>query len=316
MYIGCSTHPPENPLPDVSTGKVFVSSNINGADIYINGTFTGKLTPDTVTAPTGTVNILLQKTGYLPSVVQAFLMKDSLLSVYLNMNAAVLSNTVILEEFSNVSCIPCVTTNRILNSLHTSGFTNEQLIIVKYSSNFPSPQDPHYLHSKPDFDGRMSYYSIISTPTIFVNGNTSPVASDSNSIKGAINTELAEGAKFILSVSDSSAGGNLYIKINLNNTDSAGINFNRLTLHTLIVEDEITYISPPGANGETSFKHVVRKMVPSKDGENLAPSLALSTAQVNHTVAINGQWNMQKIKTVVFVQDKITKKIYQAASSK
>lgn len=312
---GCATNPPETVDEDFSTGRIFVSSNIPGAEIYLNGSFTGKLTPDTITSRIGLANLLLKKTGYIPSSLQVNVLKDSTIPVFVPLNASAIGKTVLLEEFSNVSCIPCVATNQILNKLHNSAFSKEQLIIVKYSSNFPSPQDPHYLHSKADFDGRLSYYFVISTPTIYVNGSTSPVPSDSNSIKNAITAELQTSSKFILQVSDTIHDGGLNITITVNNIDSSGLDFSRLTVHTLIIEDEITYTTPPGANGETTFKHVVRKMLPSKDGESLNAANILNSKVLTRSIALNPAWNVQQLRTIVFVQDKISKKIYQSASS-
>ncbi len=59
-FWGCS----EDTLVEPVTGKVFVSSNPQGAKIFIDGSNTGKVTPDTVQASVGVHDITLSKTNY------------------------------------------------------------------------------------------------------------------------------------------------------------------------------------------------------------------------------------------------------------
>ncbi len=54
----------EDSIVEPVTGKVFVSSNPAGASILIDGTNTGKVTPDTVEASVGLHDITLSKTNY------------------------------------------------------------------------------------------------------------------------------------------------------------------------------------------------------------------------------------------------------------
>lgn len=90
--------------------------------------------------------------------------------------------TVLLEDFANVSCNPCVTSNKIIQSLlHSYG--SDKIVAVKFPTNFPSPVDPFYLAGKEFCDYRMSYYNILFAPTIILDGLVKPNAIDSNSIK-------------------------------------------------------------------------------------------------------------------------------------
>ncbi|MDP2363663.1 MAG: hypothetical protein Q8M94_07830, partial [Ignavibacteria bacterium] len=97
---------------------------------------------------------------------------------------------VLLEDFANVSCTPCVTSNKIIQSL-LSSYGSYKVVSVKFPTNFPSPVDPFYLAGKQFCDFRMSYYNILFAPTIILDGITRPTPTDSNAIKLAINNRLA-----------------------------------------------------------------------------------------------------------------------------
>jgi len=55
--------------PVNTTGKLFVTSRPAGAKIYVNEEFSGKFTPDTITAEEGIVKITLTKDGYMDTTV-------------------------------------------------------------------------------------------------------------------------------------------------------------------------------------------------------------------------------------------------------
>lgn len=316
LLSACSTEPP-NLLEQegVRYGKIFVQSNTSGASIIINGNPTGKITPDTVTVPAGAVSLRLEKEGYLPSAATVTAIADSVIHVTLTMEAQTAQKVVLLEEFSNVSCVPCVATNRILAKLPESGYTKEKVVIVKYSANYPSPLDPHYLHAKSDMDSRLMYYTVFSTPTIYIDGTSSPVASDSNSIKSSLDLKLTNSPKFRIIVRDSIVAGEYRIGITVQNIDSAGIQFSNLVLHTIVTESQISYTTPPGSNGETVFKNVARKMLPVKEGEALSPSNTLTTVSYSRAIPVHSAWNSANLRCVVFIQNKITKEVYQTAST-
>lgn len=315
FFAGCSTEPPIPVEPEIRYGKIFVQSNTPGAAIFLNGTATGKITPDTVTAPAGNVSLRLEKEGYIPFSLSVVVFADSVTNLTLTMEVLVAQKVVLLEEFSNVSCVPCVNTNRILAKLPESGYSKEKVVIVKYSANYPSPLDPHYLHAKSDMDSRLMFYTVFSTPTIFIDGTVKPVASDSNSIKSSLDSKITATPKFRITIKDSMAASEYKVSITLQNLDTTGIEISDLLLHTVITESQISYMTPPGSNGETLFKNVARKMLPSKDGETLSSLNLFNTVSYSRKIAIHSAWNQANLRCIVFVQNKITKEVYQAAST-
>ena len=97
LIVSCNTNPPTESEPPVSTfAKIFVNANIDSSKIYLDGVFSGKYTPDTLTLNEGDYSIKVVK-ELVPKLV-------------------------LIEDFANVSCIPCVQSNKILESLSNIKF--------------------------------------------------------------------------------------------------------------------------------------------------------------------------------------------------
>ena len=298
--------------PILNPGKVFVTSNVQGAEIFIDDVTTERFTPDTVEASSGIRVIKLVKAGYITSEVDVDVIQDSTISINIDLQQTAVSKVVLLEDFANVSCIPCVTSNKITHSLSQS--YQGKLHIVKFPTNFPKPTDPFYLAAKPDCDSRMSFYSIITAPTIIIDGVTRPVPSDSNAVKEAIDNALQQAPAFDISVYDSIDGGNIYVKISIAPVNTSGINYSDYVIHTAIIEKRIDTGTPPGSNGESVFYDVLRKMLPSSSGLPLQESNLSTTTLYENQTQISSSWNMNEITTIVYIQNKNTKQVLQASS--
>ena len=145
-------------------------------------------------------------------------------------------------------------------------------MVIKYPTNFPSPNDPFYLANPTDCNARMNFYNILVAPTTKVDGFLTPTSTDSNSVKQKIDQRITQTPKFKISVKDSLGIGSYNVQIKLETIDTTGINFSNLVIHTVVVESTIEFPTPPGSNGETKFHDVMRKMLPSNSGETLTYS--------------------------------------------
>lgn len=229
-------------------------------------------------------------------------------------NYVPVNKIVVLESFTNVGCYPCPVTNRIIRQLENETYGRSRLVVVKSPVNFPAPNDLFYLAAKEICDSRMSYYNVFYAPTIIIDGTIKPVASDSNSIKAAIDSRLSVTPKFFVNVS-SSLEGDYTTDIAIKIIDSSGININDLIINTAITEAEIEFQQPPGSNGETKFYDVIRLMLPSVNGVSLRQLIDQGELSFEFEDAILSDWNPEKLITVVYIQNSTTKEIYQAGSS-
>ena len=314
LIISCQTNPPTTPInPVIEYGTIKVTTNVSGAMIFLNGSSTGKITPDTLTAEIGNNQIKLVKTNFDTLLVNVSVEKNK--TTEINENLFATNKIVLIEDFANVSCVPCVTSNKIIEHLVNDKFGISKLVAIKYPTNFPSPVDPFFLANGPDCNARMGYYNILFAPTTIVDGNLRPTSTDSNDVKDKIYSEFTKVPKFIIDVTGSISGSDYTINISVNVLDINNIDFAKLVLHTVVTETDIEFATPPGSNGETKFYDVMRKMLPTNQGESLLNISQTGTYNFQRQLTLNSTWIQSNINTVVFIQNKDTKEIYQAGST-
>jgi len=219
---------------------------------------------------------------------------------------------VLLEDFANVSCTPCLTSNKIIQSVLNS-YGSSQVVSIKFPTNFPSPVDPMYLTAKEFCDYRMTFYNILFAPTIILDGITRPIPTDSNSVKQALNNRLTVSSDFNITVTKTIVNGGLLINADIKVKNISSINLDELFLRCAIVESEVEYEQPPGSNGETKFYDVLRTLLPSNEGISLSSIGNAQTYQFENT--IDTVWNINKLEAVIFIQSSVNKEILQTGSS-
>lgn len=315
LCTSCETNPPNMVAINKEYGKVFINANINGAKIFIDNAFSGKMTPDTISAEVGEHEIRVEIENYFPETKVVQFKKGSVDSSEFILEEQSINKIVLLEDFSNVGCVPCVNSNRIIQSLLNNLYGNSRLVVIKYPANFPSPNDPMYLENTVDCDARKSYYNVFSTPSIRIDGILKPVPTDSISIKEKIDERLLLISILELTIDKQFFGNNLSINVEVNVKDASGINFSEYVLQTAVVEEEVSYATPPGSNGETAFYHVIRKMLPSNEGENLNSISGNGKYTFNRQMSVNSGWDKSKLEVIVFIQNTSTKEVIQTAST-
>ena len=219
---------------------------------------------------------------------------------------------ILLEDFANVSCVPCVTSNKIIRSILNS-YGSERVVAVKFPTNFPSPVDPFYLSGKQFCDFRMTFYNILFAPTIILDGITRPTPTDSNSIKQAINSRLTVAPDINITVSKTAINGGLLFNVDIKVKDKNLFNLDELFIRSALVESEIEFAQPPGSNGETKFYDVLRVLFPSNEGIPLSSLNTSNSYQFEN--AIDTVWNTDNLEAVVFIQSSVNKEVQQTGSS-
>jgi hypothetical protein len=223
------------------------------------------------------------------------------------------TRTVLLEDFANVSCVPCVTSNKILESLVKYSYSSNKLKVIKFATNFPSPVDPFYLTAKPFCDFRMAFYNILFAPTIIIDGLSRPIPTDSNQIKSAINQKLGNPSDFLINLIQQKVNNGLYIKIVISSKNIDSTFLSNYFLRTALVEKEIEFSLPPGSSGETKFYDVLRVIFPNNQGINLKELIGSNTFR--YTEAIDSSWNIDKLKAISFIQYNSTKEVMQTSNN-
>ena len=225
-----------------------------------------------------------------------------------------MSKVVIVEDFANVSCNPCVISNKILESLTETTYGRSKLVAVKFPTNFPAPNDLFYLAAKEICDARISYYNVFFAPTTVIDGILKPISTDSNSVKAAVDSRLSVTPRFNINVA-AVLEGDFSVNVNIKFIDTTSINMSYLVVHTVLTETDIEFEQAPGSNGETKFYDVTRLMLPSKEGTPIRQLIDQGELTFTFEDALLSSWNLEKLNFVVYIQNKTTKEIFQTGST-
>lgn len=224
------------------------------------------------------------------------------------------SKIVLIEDFANVSCIPCVASNKVIEAVSNS-YGPTKLAVVKFATNFPAPNDLFYLAAKEICDERMSYYNIIAAPTTIIDGITRLYSlTDTTALKTAIDAKLAITPRFEIGVTGIFEG-DYVANVNVKFIDTSGINLSDLVIHTVLTETDIEFEQPPGSNGETKFYDVTRLMLPTKEGTPVRQLIDQGELTFTFDDALLSSWNLEKLNFVVYIQNKTTKEVFQTGST-
>ena len=224
------------------------------------------------------------------------------------------NKVVIVEDFANVSCNPCVISNKIIETLTNETYGRDKLVAVKFPTNFPAPNDLFYLAAKEICDARISYYSVFFAPTTVIDGILKPISTDSNSVKAAVDSRLSITPRFNINVG-AILEGDYSVNVNVKFIDTTSINMSDLVIHTVLTETDIEFEQAPGSNGETKFYDVTRLMLPNKEGTPIRQLIDQGELIFTFEDALLSSWNLEKLNFVVYIQNKTTKEVFQTGST-
>ncbi|MBK9390356.1 MAG: T9SS type A sorting domain-containing protein [Bacteroidetes bacterium] len=230
---------------------------------------------------------------------------------------------VLLEHFANTTSSRSSEATAMINDIDIDN--DKDVVNIQYHTNFPGV-DSFYVSNPADASARILYYGLTKAPYSFVDGGTkkehavifdyseteldnSLTKIDANEIvrRGLI-SPLFDIRLDSLSVS----GGVLTISGNIVALDDTTLT--NLNLYLAVIEK--TNSKYTGAAGETLFRNVFRKFVPDAAGINLGKTWTKGVAVPiqDQTWIISKTLNSSDIEVVAFIQNSVTKEVYQAAS--
>jgi hypothetical protein len=225
------------------------------------------------------------------------------------------NRNVLLEHFTNITDVSSSNSNVLVNTITDN--KKGDVINIQYHTNFPGT-DPYYSDNPADASARILFYGLTRAPYTFIDGGTKTdfanifdndlVKIDSNDVtKRSLIPSIFE-----ISLTADISGGILAVRGNITATDS--ITSDNLTLFIAVTEKENSDYT--GANDETTFYNVFRKFIPDAGGINLQKTWAKGETFTieNQTWLIEKIGNLSDIEVIAFIQNNITKELYQAAS--
>jgi len=210
----------------------------------------------------------------------------------------------LVEKFTANWCVPCADYNtNTFNNFYTTNNANFTYIAYHASSTDGN--------NNADSNSRASFYGMGGFPTVYMNGiDLAPgfVPSTTQTNTG-FSTAQAKPAYLTMTSSYSLNGTQITGNINYSSFITG-----TYKLRIAVVENTTTLHT--GSNGETSFKHVLRKMIPNAAGTNVTFTASQSgTFPFSADLTGLAPNQLSNLSVVVFVQNDNNKDIYQSAYS-
>lgn len=238
---------------------------------------------------------------------------DNSASATVNVATQAVTSLPLVEEFSSNTCPPCASFNATfiprLIAMNTN-MAGGSLAAVKYQMDYPSPGTDKSFNA--DGDARHTYYGVPGIPDAFLNGvNFGGSQAD-------LDAAVAQTAVMDIAL-DAVYSGNT---VTATATVTPYANFPAgYKLFIALVED---VYNDAGTNGETEFHYIMRKMMSTSNGINLAamtPGTSITETRSYNATFGNVTQNSFNLwgtsfegnTVVAWVQNLTTGRVFQAA---
>jgi PKD repeat protein len=220
---------------------------------------------------------------------------------------------VLIEQFTNASCVPCSEQNPAFNALLSANTT--KVISLKHQTAYPG-YDPINLQNPTEVNVRYAYYNGSSVPNARMDGIAGYGSPDAFS-QGAINAQYAVPAPFTINLKHWLFSSNDSIVVYCEVTAAQNTTLSSGKLRIAMMEKLIQFSSAPGSNGEREFRNVMRKFYPNVNGIDLANNWVNGQKKVISFKAKVPSYisNISQIAMVAYIQDDADKSVKQAGYS-
>ncbi len=313
------------PQPPAATGTLIVASVPEGAAVHLDGVPTGHTTPDTlrdVTAGRHVVRVVRAGWAAAPESAVVELAAQAVQRADFSLTAvqAPPPQVVLLEAFSNVSCVGCPQMSSTLAALLAEpGFGPERVLLVKYAANWPALNDPHYQANPADNGARLAFYQpylAVGIPTLALNGALAGASGEPpalDALRSLVAASLQGDPGFSITVDAAAQSDDATVLATVTLRASRAVARANAVLQFALVQDPVTYRSPPGNQGETEFHDVMRDLVAASSAP--LPLAAGDSVALAVSLARQANWPVADLRVIAFVQDALTREVLQAGSA-
>lgn len=203
-----------------------------------------------------------------------------------------------IEHFSSSTCGPCVSVNNQMNT-----FCNNnpgRFTYTKYQMNWPGNGDPYYTA---EGGVRRAYYGVSAVPDMYLDGDgTNNSAVNQNTF----NQHAGQSGFFDIRGSFSVTGNTINVKADV-------VPFVSVNARVYISVNEKVTHNNVGGNGETSFHHVMMKMLPDAEG-SIIDFIGGETQHFEFTQDLSGTHveEMSDLEVSIWVQDYPSHYVYNS----
>lgn len=228
--------------------------------------------------------------------------------------------TPVVEHFTQASCGPCASQNPTLyNTLSTFGSGN--YVKLTYQTSWPGvdPMNAEYAAGPND---RRLYYGVSGVPNASLNGNA---VDGPNTIVTAstLAAKAAQTTPYDVAITQTWVSGtSVDVTVVITNSGAAAVS-TADRFHLAMVEENITFASAPGSNGETAFFNVVRDMYDASTGASSTAGATIGAipAGGNLTFTLTGITppsyirDLNQVSFVGYVQNNASQEVFQGGKS-
>jgi hypothetical protein len=226
---------------------------------------------------------------------------------------------VLLEHFTNNSSqLGSISTILVTNQANRG---KDDIINIQYHTNFPG-SDPYYNDNPGDASARLLFYGLSRTPYSFIDGGTRKkfayiydyLDPDTSLVAADLGNNLTRRSlinpAFSITLNTNVAGSILSVSGQIKALEA--VSAENVTLYLAVTEKKNS--AHTGALGETDFYNIFRKLIPDAGGISLKKIWAKDdTETITERVwTIENVASNSKIDVIAFIQNNITKEVYQA----
>ena len=220
------------------------------------------------------------------------------LSKTVSVNISLTERIPMIEHFSASTCGPCVNVNNQM--LQFTQNNPGKFTYTKYPENFPGSGDPYYYS---EVGVRDNYYDVPWVPYVLLDG----VPQDGALTQEAFDAELAKQALAEIRGAFVIEGNRIMVTADL----MAYAKLENVVAYVTV--NEKTTTGNVGTNGETSFHHILMKMLPNASGNTLTIN-AGEYEHLNFDVDLSSTHveEMSDLEVAVWLQQYSSKEVYNS----
>lgn len=213
----------------------------------------------------------------------------------------------LIEKFTSSTCGPCASYNNATFNPYYAA-QNQNFNLISYHWDFPTNSsfpngDPYFTL---EADARFIYYGINAITSLRINGATYSTGNNQAAITSYINNEATKPSYFGLTANRNLSGNNAVVNYTITPYLTGSF-----VLHAAVIEKTTT--GNVGSNGETSFKHVMMKMVPNASGTiiNTTAGTPIS-GQISASLSGTFIEENSDLEVILFIQNATTREVMQS----
>ena len=220
------------------------------------------------------------------------------LSKTVSVNISLTERIPMIEHFSASTCGPCVNVNNQM--LQFTQNNPGKFTYTKYPENFPGNGDPYYY---PEVGVRDNYYNVPWVPYVLLDG----VPQDGALTQDAFDAELEKQALAEIRGAFDVEGNHIMVTADL----MAYAKLENVVAYVTV--NEKTTTGNVGTNGETSFHHILMKMLPNASGNTLTINAGeYERLEFDVDLSSTHVEEMNDLEVAVWLQQYNTKDVYNS----